>query len=162
MGNKSRKGDSNDAQVLNAVVDFDDSEDAVFTAGDDMRNYDSVGAQLITEDIEEDIPIEAGDSADQATDTLAFAGFDFSGLSSSKAQKRPATTAITSSPLVQTEARFAPRPRSLMSYSILIQLQLRWYIPKIRLLVTGVSRLATTTYQLPMPQYMDSRLTKVT
>jgi hypothetical protein len=72
-----RQGDSKDAEILNT---FTDETDDVVTSGDDMRSFDSVGAQLITEDAEEEIAVETGDSADQATDTLAFAGFDFTGL----------------------------------------------------------------------------------
>ena len=77
MGNKRRKGDSDDAEIMNEA--FDDTT-AIVTSGDDMREFDSVGAQLIVDFNEETFAGSASDSADVSDQGFVITEFDFTGL----------------------------------------------------------------------------------
>ena len=78
MGSKIRHGDGDDAEILNE--DFTDTT-AVTTDGDDVRDVDSVGVQLIVDFLHDD-PV-AGSSSDgvvSGTKTWTLTEYTFTGL----------------------------------------------------------------------------------
>lgn len=77
MGSKMRHGDGDDATILDQ--DFTDTT-AATTDGDDCRDIDSVGVQLIAGYLEEGFSGSDSDSVVAATDTWTLTEFDFTGL----------------------------------------------------------------------------------
>lgn len=77
MGSKMRKGDSEDAEIMNEA--FTDTT-AIVSSGDDMREFDSVGAQLIVDFNESTFAGSDDDSADVSDGGFIITEFDFTGL----------------------------------------------------------------------------------
>jgi hypothetical protein len=76
----ARFGDGPEFELIPAASQTVDGTTPIVTRYIDMRDKDCVSLQLITEDAIDTIPVETGDEADGTTETLEFAGFDFTGL----------------------------------------------------------------------------------
>ncbi len=76
MGAKRQKGQGKDAEVMR--YEFDDTT-AFATSGDDMREYDSVGAQLISEFASTEFTADDTDDVTALTKTWNIAGYTFTG-----------------------------------------------------------------------------------
>ena len=77
MGSKMRKGDSNDAEIMNEAFT---GTDAIVTSGDDMREFDSIGAQLLVDFNETEFSGSASDNVDDSTLTWTLTEFTFTGM----------------------------------------------------------------------------------
>jgi hypothetical protein len=77
MGAKRQKGQSDDAEIINEAFT---GTDAIVSSGDDMREFDSVGAQLIVDYNQTEFSGSDSDDVVDLTKTWTLSEFTFTGL----------------------------------------------------------------------------------
>jgi hypothetical protein len=77
MGAKRQKGQSDDAEIINEAFT---GTDAIVSSGDDMREFDSVGAQLIVDYNQTEFSGSDSDSVDDSSKTWTLTEFTFTGM----------------------------------------------------------------------------------
>ncbi len=90
MGAKRQKGQSQDAQVMSYAFT---NTTANTTSGDDMREFDSVGAQLIAEFAITSVEAANTDAVVAASKTWTISGLTFTGLTGATIRVSGATNA---------------------------------------------------------------------
>ncbi len=90
MGAKRKKGESQDATVMDSTFT---GTTAIVTSGDSMRDYDSVGAQLVADYNSSSFTASVSDAVVGASKTWTLSEFTFTGLSGASIRVSGATNA---------------------------------------------------------------------